>query len=137
MTARHLILILAFFVASCATPPPPAPPAPAPESATFHQTGVASWYGKDHQGLVTANGERYDMNAMTAAHRDLPFHTIARVTSVATGKSVKVRINDRGPMVKGRVIDLSSAAGSAIGMGDSGLMTVRIEVFASDQSRQK
>ena len=75
------------------------------------------------------------MHAMTAAHRDLPFHTVARVTSVNTGRAVKVRINDRGPNVKDRIIDLSSAAASSLGISDNGVMRVRVEVFPSDQSR--
>jgi rare lipoprotein A len=136
MNTRHLALIVLCFVSGCATPPAPAP-APAPEAATFTETGIASWYGEDHQGLLTANGERFDMHAMTAAHRELPFHTIVRVTNVKTGKLVKVRINDRGPVTRDRIIDLSSAAGSALGISDKGLITVRLEVFASDQSPRK
>ncbi len=74
------------------------------------------------------------MHAMTAAHRDLPFNTVARVTSEDTGHVVTVRINDRGPNAKDRIIDLSSAAASALGMRDNGVMMVRVDVFASDQS---
>lgn len=111
----------------------PAPEA-LPEQPTFSQSGIASWYGKYHQGQLTADGERFDMKAMTAAHRELPFGTVARVTRIDTGQAVKVRINDRGPNVKDRIIDLSSAAGSALGMRDKGMITVRVEVFASDQA---
>lgn len=136
MRSRGLLLILLFCAAGCAplrvaAPPPEAPP----EKPTFSQSGLASWYGKEHQGELTADGERFDMKAMTAAHRELPFGTVARVTCVDTGQAVKVRINDRGPHVKDRIIDLSSAAGSALGIRDNGVITVRVEVFASDQSR--
>jgi rare lipoprotein A len=134
---KHLLLIVLFCIAGCVAPapPPPAPAAAQPEKPTFSESGVASWYGSDHQGLKTADGERYNMHAMTAAHRDLPFNTVARVTSVDTGRAVKVRINDRGPIAKKRIIDLSSAAASALGMHEGGIATVRIEVFASDQRR--
>jgi rare lipoprotein A len=136
MRTRHLLLIVLFYVAACASPrPSESIPVAAPEKPTYSQTGVASWYGSNHQGKETADGERYDMHAMTAADRDLPFHTVARVTRVDTGQAVTVRINDRGPNVKDRIIDLSSAAASALGMSENGVMTVRIEVFASDQSR--
>jgi rare lipoprotein A len=142
MRTRNLILVALICVAGCATPQlsqsvPAAPAAPAaaqPEKPTFSQTGVASWYGSDHQGKKTADGERYDMHAMTAAQRDLPFNTVARVTSEDTGHAVTVRINDRGPNAKDRIIDLSSAAAAALGMRDNGVMTVRVDVFASDQS---
>ncbi len=136
MKTRHLLLIVLLCVAGCASPPPPAPvpAATQAEKPTFSQTGVASWYGSEQQGQETANGERYDTHAMTAAHRELPFHTVARVPGVDNGKAVKVRINDRGPVAKSRIIDLSAAAASALGVSDNGVMTVRIEVFASDQS---
>jgi rare lipoprotein A len=100
---------------------------------SFSEVGLASWYGKQHQGKLTANGERFDMHAMTAAHRTLPFGTVVRVTNIATGRTVKVRINDRGPFVKGRIIDLSAAAATALGIKDSGIVTVRLESFAADQ----
>ena len=137
MNLRHLLLLMLFCVTACATRIPAPAPAPSPEAATFTETGVASWYGADHQGLLTASGERFDMHAMTAAHRELPFRTIVRVTSMRTGKLVKVRINDRGPVNKERIIDLSSAAGSALGVSDKGLIAVRLEVYASDQPAGK
>lgn len=115
--------------------PPPAPlsvePAPA-EQPYFTQQGIASFYGKAHQGRRTAAGERFDMTDFTAAHRTLPFGTVVRVTNLRNGKTVKARINDRGPHVKGRVIDLSLAAAHSLGIRD-GLARVRVEVFRSDQ----
>jgi rare lipoprotein A len=78
--------------------------------------GKASWYGPGFHGRLTANGERFNTNALTAAHKSLPFGTRVRVTNGRTGRAVVVRINDRGPFVQGRVIDLSKAAAKAIGM---------------------
>ena len=89
-------------------------------------SGVASWYGGKFHGRKTASGETYNQNALTAAHRTLPFGTRVRVTS-ASGKSVVVRINDRGPFVGGRVIDLSRAAASSLGI--NGLGRVKIAVL--------
>jgi peptidoglycan lytic transglycosylase len=129
-----LLVILLLCVAGCTPLHVAGPPSEAlPEKPTFTQSGIASWYGKAHQGALTADGEHYDMKAMTAAHRTLPFGTIARVTRVDTGRVVKVRINDRGPNVEDRIIDLSSAAGSALGMREEGVLAVRVDVFASDQ----
>ncbi|MDQ6973582.1 MAG: septal ring lytic transglycosylase RlpA family protein, partial [Mariprofundaceae bacterium] len=81
----------------------------------YDRTGMASWYGKKFHGKKTANGERYDMYAMTAAHTTLPMPSRVRVTNLSNGRSVVVRINDRGPFVKDRVIDLSYAAAKALG----------------------
>ena len=83
------------------------------------QAEVASYYGKEHAGKRTASGEKFNPGAMTAAHRTLRFGTKVRVTNTRNGRSVVVRINDRGPFVKGRSIDVSSAAARAIGMGGS------------------
>ena len=91
------------------------------------QAQVATYYGKEFAGHRTASGERFNPGAMTADHRTLPFGTRVRVTNSHTGRSVIVRINDRGPFVKGRSIDLSSGAARAIGMGSTG--NVRIEVL--------
>lgn len=82
--------------------------------------GVASWYGPGFQGRLTANGERFDMNELTAAHKTLPFGTHVEVESHSTGKKVMVRINDRGPFVGGRIIDLSKAAAQQLGIVDNG-----------------
>lgn len=91
------------------------------------QSGDASWYASKFCGRRTASGERYDQLSMTAAHRSLPFGTYVRVTLLATDKSVIVRINDRGPFVKGRVIDLSYAAAKALGLPYARMRRVRIE----------
>ena len=99
----------------------------------FSQMGLASWYGRDFQRLRTASGERFDAGAMTAAHRTLPFQTVVRVTDLETGRMVKVRINDRGPFVKGRIIDLSERAARALGIAQDGVAKVRVEAFDSDQ----
>ena len=93
-------------------------------------SGPASWYGPGFHGRKTANGERFDQNALTAAHRTLPFGTKVRVTCNNTGKTVTVRINDRGPFHGNRVIDLSRGAASKIGIVGSGVGRVKIEVLA-------
>lgn len=92
--------------------------------------GEAVWYGPGLHGNRTANGERFDMNAFTAAHRRLPFNTVVRVTRIDTGASVDVRINDRGPGSTSRVIDLARAAARAIDMIEIGHAPVRIDVIA-------
>ena len=84
------------------------------------QRGVASWYGPGFHGRLTANGERFDMNELTAAHKTLPFGTRVLVHNPRTGKEVVVRINDRGPFIKGRMIDLSKAAAKALGFKSRG-----------------
>lgn len=101
----------------------------------FTATGVASWYGTAFNHKLTASGERYDMDAMTAANRTLPLNTIVRVTNLENGKSVLVRINDRGPYVKGRIIDLSAKAARALGMTQDGVARVRLEVYDADQTK--
>jgi hypothetical protein len=93
------------------------------------QTGVASWYGKRFQGRSTASGEPYNRHALTAAHKKLPLHTIVKVTNLATDQSVIVRINDRGPFVGQRIIDLSEAAANEIGYRNHGLTKVKVEVI--------
>ncbi|MDE0446034.1 MAG: septal ring lytic transglycosylase RlpA family protein [Spirochaetaceae bacterium] len=93
------------------------------------QTGEASWYGQDFHGKPTSSGEPYDMWAHTAAHRELPFGTMVRVTHRGTGAATVVRINDRGPFVHGRIIDLSLAAARDLGLDRTGTAPVRIEVI--------
>jgi rare lipoprotein A len=90
------------------------------------QSGVASWYGPGFHGRRTASGERFNTNELTAAHRYLPFGTRVKVVNQATGRSVVVRINDRGPFHGGRVIDLSRASAAAIGLGGTG----RVQIVA-------
>jgi rare lipoprotein A len=91
----------------------------------WQEVGIASWYGPRFHGKRTASGERFDTNALTAAHKTLPFGTRVRVKSVADGKEVVVRINDRGPFIAGRIIDLSRAAAQALGM--RGIKRVELE----------
>jgi rare lipoprotein A len=104
------------------------PAAPARVGAI--ETGVASWYGVPYHGRRAASGEIYDMEKLTAAHRSLPFETWVEVTNLSNGKSVGVRINDRGPFVRGRVIDLSQAAARDIGMLGPGTARVQLRVIA-------
>lgn len=91
--------------------------------------GMASWYGPGFNGRRSANGERYNQNGLTAAHRSLPFGTKVKVTNVRTGRSVVVRITDRGPHVRGRIIDLSAAAARIVGVMQSGVAPVQVEVL--------
>ena len=95
----------------------------------WKQRGIASWYGPNFHGKYTSNGEIYNMYALTAAHKTLPMNTIVKVTNLNNGKSVIVRINDRGPFVKGRIIDLSYAAGKKIGLDITGTAPVELEVL--------
>ena len=99
-----------------------------PTSAGYVARGVASWYGQDFHGLATSSGETYDMHAMTAAHTTLPLPTWVEVTNLANGKRVVVKVNDRGPFVDNRLIDLSYAAATALDMVGTG--TTRVEVRA-------
>ena len=103
-------------------------PADALAAKAFRQTGTASWYGAWHHGKVTANGEAYDMFAMTAAHKTIPLGSLVKVTRKDTGKSIVVRINDRGPYKKRRIIDLSYAAAKSLAMKRKGVTRVTIEV---------
>ncbi len=93
-------------------------------------TGKASWYGPKFHGRKTANGETYDMNGMTAAHRKLPFNTIIEVTLLSSGKSCRVRINDRGPFKGNRILDLSKGAAEKIGLIKEGVGKVRIRIVS-------
>lgn len=101
----------------------------------FHQIGRASWYGRGFHGRRTANGERFDMHALTAAHRTLPLGSYVRVTNPATSRSVVVRINDRGPYARGRIIDLSMAAAAALDMRHAGTARVQIEGLTRQEAR--
>jgi rare lipoprotein A len=95
----------------------------------FRETGFASWYGRRYHGAATSSGELYDMYAMTAAHPILPIPSYARVTNIANGKSVVVRINDRGPFLADRIIDLSYAAAWKLGIADAGSARVLVEAI--------
>ena len=95
----------------------------------YEAVGVASWYGGKFHGRTTASGEPYDMHAMTAAHPSLPFGTKVRVTNLENGRSVVLKINDRGPFAKRRIIDVSRHAAEHLGFLGSGLARVRIEVI--------
>jgi rare lipoprotein A len=110
---------------------PPAKPEPWPLDV---QQGLASFYGREFHGRKTANGETFDMEAMTAAHRTLPFGTMVRVTNLRTSQSVTVKINDRGPFVEGRLIDLSQGAAKKIGIG--GVEPVRLEIIQQPDNKQ-
>jgi rare lipoprotein A (peptidoglycan hydrolase) len=92
------------------------------------QVGLASWYGNQHQGRLTASGERFDERKLTAAHRTLPLETKVKVTNLENGKSIEVKVNDRGPYIPGRVLDLSTQAAKMLGMDKEGLALVRIEI---------
>lgn len=101
----------------------------------YSQTGIASWYGSKFHGKSTANGETFDMNLISAAHRTLPMPSIVRVTNLNNGRSLKVRVNDRGPYARGRIIDLSRRAAQLLGFEQAGTATVRVSVLARE-SRQ-
>lgn len=93
------------------------------------ERGIASWYGEQFHGKQAANGEIFDMGALTAAHRTLPLGSMVRVTNLTNGKHVRVRINDRGPYVNGRILDLSLAAADRLGMVHGGLSVIQLEVI--------
>ena len=113
-----LIIYTLLFLMSCATSP----------KATFYQTGMASWYGGKFHGRQTASGEKFNKNDLTAAHRTLAFGTNVVVHSKSTNRSVTVRINDRGPFAKNRIIDLSEAAAGQLGIIQMGEANVEIYI---------
>ncbi len=129
-------LLFGFLVACASSRPSPAPssaPAESPPAfpAEWSEEGIASWYGGDDgfEGKPTASGEIYDSSLFTAAHRELPLGTLVEVWSVENGKSVRVRINDRGPFIKGRIIDLSRAAAGRLDLIGPGTGRVRLSVL--------
>ncbi len=146
MGTRWTILLFALLAASLVLPgcakkrrvavhAPPAPvtrasPPGAPPQVRATETGIASWYGHPYHGRAAANGEIYDMEKLTAAHRTLPFGAMVRVTNLGNDKSVDVRITDRGPFIDGRIIDLSHAAAEALGFVSAGLARVRVDVVS-------
>jgi rare lipoprotein A len=122
MRSRIAGATLVAFALACATTTPP------PQTQPEAMHGVASWYGEEFAGRTTANGEIFDPLQFTAAHRTLPFGTVVEVTNPRTGQSVRVRVNDRGPYIGGRVIDLSYAAAQQIGLIEPGIGEVDIAV---------
>ena len=104
---------------------------PAPAQISSGETGIASWYGHPYHGRPAANGEIYDMEGFTAAHRTLPFGTWVRVVNLTNDKSVDVRITDRGPFVENRIIDLSHAAAGVIGLIGPGVARVRLDILST------
>ena len=107
------------------------------EDYNYREVGIASWYGEDFHNGITANGEKYDMHAFTAAHKTLPLPSIVRVTNLDNGKFVDLRVNDRGPFVNNRVIDVSKAAAEYLGFAEQGITTVRVEILAEASKRLK
>lgn len=106
------------------------PAAPAPVPGAYVEQGIASWYGAPFHGRRAANGEVYDMNQPTAAHRTLPFGSMVRVTNLDNGRQTEVRITDRGPFIDGRIIDLSFAAARSVDMVGAGIARVRLELLS-------
>ncbi|NEW61342.1 septal ring lytic transglycosylase RlpA family protein [Sulfurovum sp. bin170] len=101
------------------------------------QTGKASWYGKQFNGRLTASGERYNMYDFTAAHRTLPFNTMVEVTNLQNGRSIIVRVNDRGPYAKGRIMDLSYLAAKKLGYVKKGVAKLKLKVLYKQKRRKK
>jgi rare lipoprotein A len=128
LSTALLTLLLAFSILGCGSAH--TQPVQSASHGKKVQHGKASWYGKPFHGRLTASGERYDMHAPTAAHKSLPFGTRVRVTNLDNGKHTVVRINDRGPFVKGRIIDLSYGAAKQIQMLQSGVVRVKLEVLS-------
>lgn len=100
-----------------------------PKKAQPYQVGTASWYGEYFQGKQTASGEPYDMLGLTAAHPTLPLGTFVKVTNLRNGRTVVVRVNDRGPVVDGRIIDVSYNAAKVLGFKERGLQKVRLDIY--------
>ena len=142
------LLVFALVFSACASAPPPAEYkatkgtqkpykidgkwyTPVASSHGFQETGLASWYGRDFHGKKTSNGETYNMHAMTAAHKTLPMNTYVKVTRLDDGRETVVRVNDRGPFVSGRIIDLSFSAAKELGIDIQGTAKVRITALGS------
>jgi rare lipoprotein A len=163
---RRFVLVLclsglALALAACASHPPPPPVAPsqAPaqqgvykvgspyqingiwyypgEDLSYDETGIASWYGEEFHGKYTANGEIFDLNGLTAAHHTLPMPSIVQVTNLENGRTLKLRINDRGPFARGRIIDLSRRAAQLLGFEMAGTAKVRVQVLVPDSIQAK
>src|SRR5436309_12177693 len=123
-------------IAKVPSPPETEQAPPAISQPTMMETGLASWYGPKFHGKLTASGEVFNQEKFTAAHQTLPWGSRVKVINLANGKSVDVRINDRGPFGKGRIIDVSRAAARALGMMGQGLTTVRVERLSDSEIKQ-
>jgi rare lipoprotein A len=136
---RRMLVLGALVVAGCSSDPSPHPHFKVgqpykingtwyhPQFVTEYEAiGIASWYGSPYHGRLTANGERYDMHALTAAHPTLQLPSVVRVTNLENGRSLMLRVNDRGPFLKGRLIDLSQAAARELGFERQGLARVHV-----------
>jgi peptidoglycan lytic transglycosylase len=139
LRSRGLLWVLVVLaLGGCVTSPKtsaiiePATVEPPPRPAPVVITGRASWYGEPHHGRLTASGEAFNMNALTAAHPTLPFGTRLRVVNLDNDREVEVRINDRGPSTPGRMLDLSYAAAHALGAVGAGVIPVRATVLSSN-----
>lgn len=133
LQSRVAVVALVLTVAGCVTAPRPVSMPPPDVLPTRVQTGQASWYGEPHHGQRTANGEIYDMRRFTAAHRTFPLGTRLLVTNVRNGRTVEVRVNDRGPIPTGRIIDLSYAAAEELGAVSDGVFPVRVRVVSTPE----
>jgi len=127
---KYITLLISIFLLHCTSLPEQQ------NSDVYTEVGKASWYGPGFQGKKTANGEKFDMNKLTAAHKTLEFGTFVRVTNISNKKKVIVKINDRGPYAKNRIIDLSKEAAERIDMVKSGIAEVKIEVVTSDEIKK-
>lgn len=107
------------------------------EDYAYKETGISSWYGEDFHNGITANGELYDMHALTAAHRTLPLPSVVRVTNLQNGRSLVLRVNDRGPFVNDRIIDVSMRAAQLLGFKDQGTTQVQVEVLPEESKKLK
>jgi rare lipoprotein A len=124
---RLLCTLALITLVACGGPTKPKPKPGGGGGGTV-QHGLASWYGGKHHGGPTASGEKFNKHALTAAHKTLRMHTKVKVTNKRNGRTVVVRINDRGPYVRGRIIDLSERAAQILGMIDAGVVPVKIEI---------
>lgn len=149
---RLLLSIAALAVAACAGGGKEVPPDPVPETAQkigrpyqiagiwyypkadvdYDEIGIASWYGRKFHGRPTANGERFDMNRISAAHPTLPLPSVVQVTNLDNGRTLRVRINDRGPFARGRILDLSRRAAQLLGFEKQGTARVRVQYIRPD-----
>lgn len=129
MILAMMVLVIPAFLAGCASRPVNTASTNSKDWVGFTQKGQASFYGAKHQGKKTASGEPFKQELKTAAHKTIPFGAMVKVTNIENDKSVVVRVNDRGPFVSGRIIDLSSSAFNEIGSTAKGVLKVEIEVI--------